>query len=78
MEGQLKVKLECEIFPAGTDGRYMRQAGMPVYGFSPMANTPIMLHDHNEALKASTYLEGIKVYEKLIPALANLPKELHD
>jgi len=51
---------------------------MPVYGFSPMANTPIMLHDHNEALSAATYLKGIQVYEKLIPALANLPKELHD
>ncbi|WOK92218.1 ethylene-responsive transcription factor [Canna indica] len=27
----------------------MRQMGIPVLGFSPMANTPILLHDHNEA-----------------------------
>mmetsp|Transcript_7286 Transcript_7286/g.11084 ORF Transcript_7286/g.11084 Transcript_7286/m.11084 type:complete len:422 (-) Transcript_7286:71-1336(-) len=69
---ELKMKLEPEIFPAGTDGRYMRDAGLPVYGFSPMRNTKIMLHDHNEAIGCKTYLEGIAVYEKLIPALANL------
>lgn len=37
-----------EIFPAATDGRYFRNRGLPVIGFSPMANTPILLHDHNE------------------------------
>ncbi|GAB5365155.1 hypothetical protein AAMO2058_001032600 [Amorphochlora amoebiformis] len=77
LENDLKIKLETEIFPAGTDGRYMRACGLPVYGFSPMSNTKIMLHDHNEALSASTYMEGIKVYEALIPALANVPKTMH-
>ncbi|VVA26609.1 PREDICTED: aminoacylase-1 [Prunus dulcis] len=37
-----------EIFPASTDARYFRQLGLPAIGFSPMANTPILLHDHNE------------------------------
>lgn len=37
-----------EIFPASTDARYFRQLGLPAFGFSPMANTPILLHDHNE------------------------------
>lgn len=37
-----------EIFPAATDSRYFRQIGLPAIGFSPMANTPILLHDHNE------------------------------
>lgn len=37
-----------EIFPAATDSRYVRQEGIIAFGFSPMANTPILLHDHNE------------------------------
>ena len=37
-----------EIFPAATDSRYVRQEGIVAFGFSPMANTPILLHDHNE------------------------------
>lgn len=37
-----------EIFPASTDARYFRERGLPAIGFSPMANTPILLHDHNE------------------------------
>ena len=39
---------EPEIFPAATDCRYVREEGIPAFGFSPMANTPILLHDHNE------------------------------
>lgn len=37
-----------EIFPASTDARYFRDLGISAFGFSPMANTPILLHDHNE------------------------------
>lgn len=37
-----------EIFPASTDARFFRELGIPAFGFSPMANTPILLHDHNE------------------------------
>ncbi|KOM25501.1 hypothetical protein LR48_Vigan107s002000 [Vigna angularis] len=37
-----------EVFPAATDSRYFRDLGLPAIGFSPMANTPLLLHDHNE------------------------------
>ncbi|CAN1847408.1 Acy1 [Linum perenne] len=37
-----------EIFPASTDSRYFRERGLPAIGFSPMSNTPVLLHDHNE------------------------------
>jgi aminoacylase len=67
----LKMELQTEIFPAGTDGRYIRSLGIPVYGFSPMAETPILLHEHDESLHKDTYLKGIKAYEAIIPALAN-------
>ncbi|KAM0971607.1 hypothetical protein ACFX13_019790 [Malus domestica] len=60
-----------EILTSTTDARYMRQQGIPTLGFSPMTNTPILLHDHNEHLKDTVFLKGIKVYESLISALSS-------
>ncbi|KAJ6410228.1 hypothetical protein OIU84_009678 [Salix udensis] len=60
-----------EIFPASTDARYFRQLGLPAIGFSPMANTPILLHDHNEFLNQEEYLKGIHIYESIIKAYAS-------
>lgn len=37
-----------------------------------MINTPVLLHDNDEFLNAQVFLNGIDIYEKLIPALANL------
>ncbi|BAT83628.1 hypothetical protein VIGAN_04080700 [Vigna angularis var. angularis] len=36
------------IFGRATDSRYFRDLGLPAIGFSSMANTPFLLHDHNE------------------------------
>jgi aminoacylase len=47
-----------EIFPAATDARYYRELGLPAIGFSPMANTPILLHDHNEVTVLFNMLVG--------------------
>ncbi|MCO5582759.1 hypothetical protein L7F22_036658 [Adiantum nelumboides] len=55
-----------EIFPAATDCRYVRGQGIPAFGFSPMSNTPILLHDHNEFLNKEEYLKGIQVYVHII------------
>jgi len=63
--------LEPEVFPAGTDSRFLRRIGVPAIGFSPIKNTPILLHDHNEFLHKDVFLEGIDVYEDLIRALAS-------
>ena len=63
--------IDPQIFPAGTDGRYLREIGIPVLGFSPMRLQPILLHDHDERLSADCYLDGVKVYEALIPALSD-------
>ncbi|XP_077213603.1 peptidase M20/M25/M40 family protein [Tasmannia lanceolata] len=60
-----------EILPSTTDARFMRQRGIPTLGFSPMANTPILLHEHNEFLKDSVFFRGIKVYESVIRALSS-------
>ncbi|KAI5397271.1 uncharacterized protein LOC127098004 [Lathyrus oleraceus] len=60
-----------EIFPASTDARYFRSLGFPAIGFSPIANTPDLLHDHNEYLHKDEYLKGIKIYESIIKAYAS-------
>jgi len=64
-----------EIFPAATDARYFRERGLPAIGFSPMANTPILLHDHNEYLSKDEYLKGIDMYESIISAYASYIEE---
>ena len=72
------VHVEPEIFPAATDSCFFRELGIPALGFSPMRNTPILLHDHNEYIDISVFVEGISVYERVITALASaerLPKE---
>lgn len=48
------------------------QAGADMIGFSPMNNTPILLHDHNEFLNEEVFLRGIGIYYEIIPALANV------
>lgn len=67
------VKVERAIFPAATDARYVRRAGVPAFGFSPMRRTPSLLHDHNEYLERHVYLEGVEVMTKLVERLANVP-----
>ncbi|CAK7347002.1 unnamed protein product [Dovyalis caffra] len=59
-----------EILPSTTDARFMRELGIPVFGFSPMTDTPILLHDHNEFLKDAVFLKGIEVYEHIISGLS--------
>jgi aminoacylase len=66
------VSIDLDVFPAGTDGRYVRMAGVPCIGFSPIRNTPILLHDHDEYLDESVFLEGIDVYVKVIRELASV------
>lgn len=73
LEGE-GLKFEPEVFPAATDSRFIRKLGLPCLGFSPLNNTPILLHDHNECVNNSIYLRGIKIYEKLITNMANAPQ----
>ncbi|KAL8587114.1 hypothetical protein ACOMHN_026082 [Nucella lapillus] len=69
---KLGIQVRKEIFPCGTDGYHLRKLGIPVYGFSPMNHTPILLHDHNEFLNQQVFLRGITIYTGLIPALADV------
>ena len=65
------LKVQPMIFPAGTDSRYLREIGIPALGFSPMNNTPILLHDHNEFLNEKVFLKGIEILEDVISEIAN-------
>nr|XP_007141070.1 hypothetical protein PHAVU_008G164900g [Phaseolus vulgaris]ESW13064.1 hypothetical protein PHAVU_008G164900g [Phaseolus vulgaris] len=74
----VKEKLSSpEILGSTTDARFLRQKGIPVLGFSPMKNTPILLHDHNEHLKDTVFLKGIQVYESLISSLSTFTEASH-
>ena len=68
------LKLNKLIFPAATDSRYMRDIGIPALGFSPMNNTPVLLHDHDEFLNEQVYLRGIEIYEAILANIFNLPE----
>ncbi|XP_071804989.1 aminoacylase-1-like [Asterias amurensis] len=72
------VDLELEIFPAATDSRFLRKEGYKCLGFSPMNNTPILLHDHNEFLNEDIFMKGISIYEEIIMALGNVAQNKED
>lgn len=64
-------KYEKLIFHAATDARYVRNVGIPAIGFSPMIQTPILLHGHDEHLSISQYFKGIEIFVELIKNLSS-------
>jgi aminoacylase len=65
-----------QIFQGTTDLRFLRELGIPGFGFSPMNNTPVLLHDHDEFLNENTFLRGIEIYVALLEKLTNLPTDM--
>jgi aminoacylase len=65
-------KIQPQVFPAATDSRFLRELGVKAFGFSPMRNTEIMLHENDEYLEESVFIEGIEVYVGLIHSLASV------
>jgi len=72
----LGIDLVPQVFPAATDSRFLRALGIRALGFSPMRNTEILLHEHDEYILESNYLEGIGVYYELIQSLASQGDEM--
>ncbi|KAJ1796001.1 adenylate cyclase [Coemansia sp. RSA 2399] len=68
----MDIPIFKEIFPAATDARYLRRAGIPALGVTPLRYAPILLHDHNEFVKESEFLDGIDFYVNVISAIANI------
>jgi len=67
----LIFQVRPQIFSAGTDARVLRELGIPTIGFSPMPETPILLHDHDEYIEEKVFLRGIQIYTDIITNLAN-------
>jgi aminoacylase len=73
LSDELGIELVPQIFPAATDSRFLRALGLKAFGFSPMRRSPILLHEHDEYIEESVFLEGCKVYVRLIDRLASQP-----
>ncbi|KAL3268280.1 hypothetical protein HHI36_007401 [Cryptolaemus montrouzieri] len=69
---ELGLKLKPQIFPGGTDSRYLRDIGIPAIGFSPINNTPVLLHDNDEFIGIDTFLRGIEIYCTIISKIADM------
>ena len=59
------------VFPAATDSRFLRAMGVRAIGFSPMRRSPVLLHEHDEYIDISVFLEGCEVYIKVLSAMAS-------
>ena len=46
--------------------------GIPAIGFSPMNNTPILLHEHDEFLNETVFLRGIDIFTDIIANIADV------
>ena len=75
LQSVYKTTVVPQIFPAATDSRFLRAIGVRAFGFSPMRNSPILLHEHNEYLDLSVFLEGCEVYVNLLYRLSALTFE---
>ena len=51
----LNLEIEPRIFPAATDSRFLRQIGIPCLGFTPVPNTTVLFHDHDERIGVDTF-----------------------
>lgn len=66
------VKLDTAVFPAATDSRFLRLAGIPAFGISAIKETPVLLHDVDEWLAEDTLIAGVLFYKNLVSGLANI------
>lgn len=68
---EIDNRLNHAIFPAATDARFLRDLGIPCFGFSPIEKTPDLLHKHNEFISVDGYLQGVAIYKNVISHLAD-------
>ena len=63
----------AEVAPGASDGRHLREMGVPVVGFSPIRRTPLLSHANDEYLSLDVFLEGLQQMQRVVEALANTP-----
>ncbi|XP_075970877.1 aminoacylase-1-like [Anticarsia gemmatalis] len=64
--------LKPVVCPGATDARYVRQQGIPAIGFSPLFDSPLLLHAHDESLHVDVFKKAVDLMEKVIEAVANV------
>lgn len=65
-----KVPYTLTIAPGSTDGRFLREMGIDVFGFTPIRNTPVLLHSDNEFIFKKQFLENIVLMSDIIKSVA--------
>ncbi|CAH0700161.1 unnamed protein product [Spodoptera exigua] len=65
--------IKCLICPGATDARHIRRQGIPAINFSPIMDTPMLLHAHNERIHIDVFKKGIDIFENVLKAVANVP-----
>ncbi|XP_023012522.2 aminoacylase-1 isoform X2 [Leptinotarsa decemlineata] len=66
---ELEMKLIPYVCPGSTDARYIRECGLPAFGFSPLSSTVPKLHSNDEYVNMDTFLKGVEIYCHLLKAL---------
>ena len=69
-------EISPQVFPAATDSRFLRAKSIRALGFSPMRNTEILLHEHDEYILESNFVEGIGIFVGLIRELGSQDQEI--
>lgn len=72
LKDSFDIEVTPEVFPAATDSRFLRALGVKAFGFSPIRKSPILLHENDEYIEESVFLEGCEIYIKLIEKLASV------
>lgn len=63
------------MLTAATDGRFIREVGIPVFGFCPFPDTPPTAHKDNEFINELEFLRGIDRYANLIQHISMVSQE---
>ncbi|KAI5644059.1 hypothetical protein NE865_03970 [Phthorimaea operculella] len=64
--------VHCVTCPGATDARWVRRQGIPAINITPVSNTPLAIHAHDERMQAEEYLKAIGVMEAMVQAAANV------
>jgi aminoacylase len=70
VEGTCGIGLVPSVFPAATDSRFLRAAGVKAIGFSPMRRSKVLLHEHDEYIEEKVFVEGCGVMVEVVRACA--------
>jgi len=74
---QLNLTCTPNIPNGVTDGRYIRNTGIPVFGLNTFTNTPPMAHQDNEMINEVEFLRGIARFTTFIQNFAMVSQTLH-